>query len=268
MEEWLKAVFLGIVEGVTEFLPVSSTGHLLIASRLVDFQESMGGTFEVFIQFGAVLAVVGFYASDLLNQARQLPHNPNTRHFWLAILIAFLPAAVAGLLLRDFIKSALFTSPVVIALSFILGGIVMIVVERVPRAKTTERETTITWRQAGLVGLAQCVALVPGVSRSGATIIGGLLVGLDRPAATAFSFYLAIPTLGAATLYDLGRSVRGLTPADLAFLLVGTVTTTIVAWLSIGWLLRYVAHNTFIPFGIYRILVGVLVLVLVWLHVL
>jgi undecaprenyl-diphosphatase len=263
VEEWLKAVFLGIVEGVTEFLPISSTGHLLIAGQLVDFKESMGGTFDVFIQFGAVLAVIGFYASDLLTQARQLPYNPNTRHFWAAIAIAFLPAAIAGVLLRDFIKSELFTSPVVIALSFILGGIVMIIVERVPRPKTTERETKITWRQAGLVGLAQCVALIPGVSRSGATIIGGLLVGLDRPAATAFSFYLAIPTLGAATLYDLGRSVRTLTPSDYGFLLVGTVTAAIVAWLSIGWLLRYVAHNTFIPFGIYRILVGALILGLV-----
>jgi len=267
VDEWLKTVFLGIVEGVTEFLPISSTGHLVVASDLVHFQESLGGTFEVFIQFGAVLAVVGFYASDLLQQARELPTNPHTRHFWVAILIAFLPAAVAGLLLRDFIKNQLFTSPTVIAIALIVGGVVLIVIERMPRPKTTEHADNVTWRQALLIGLVQVVALVPGVSRSGATIVGGLLTGLDRPAATTFAFYLAIPTLGAATLYDLARSFRGLSQSDLAFLAVGTIVSGVVAWLAIGWLLRYVAHNTFVAFGVYRIIAGAIVLALVGLKV-
>lgn len=267
MEEWLKTVFLGIVEGVTEFLPISSTGHLLVASDLVRFKESVGGTFEVFIQFGAVLAVLSFYASDLLAQARELPRDPHTRKFWVAILIAFLPAAIAGLLLRDFIKNELFTSPTIIGLALVLGGIVLIAVERIPHPKVTERASSVSWGQALVVGLAQVTALVPGVSRSGATIVGGLLAGLDRPAATTFSFYLAIPTLGAATLYDLAKSVRALTPSDLLYLIVGTVVAGVTAWLSIGWLLRYVAHHTFVPFGIYRIIAGAIVIALAALKV-
>jgi undecaprenyl-diphosphatase len=268
VDEWLKTIFLGFVEGVTEFLPISSTGHLLIASQLVHFQESMGGTFEVFIQFGAVLAVIAFYAADLLGQARELASSPQTRRFWLAILIAFLPAAVAGLLLRDFIKNFLFASPTIIAVALIVGGVILIGVERLPRPKLTERATNVSLGQALMIGLAQVVSLVPGVSRSGATIVGGLLVGLDRPAATAFSFYLAIPTLGAATLYDLARSYKDLTRSDLGYLFVGTLVAGIVAWLAIGWLLRYVAHHSFVAFGVYRIVAGVVVLGLVAAHVL
>jgi undecaprenyl-diphosphatase len=267
VEEWLKTIFLGIVEGVTEFLPISSTAHLLVVSDVIRFSESMGGTFEIFIQFGAVLAVLGFYASDLLRQARELSHSPRARHFWLAILVAFLPAAVAGLLLRDFIKSQLFTSPTVIGIALIVGGIVLISVERLPHPEKLERVERVTLRQALIVGVAQVAALVPGVSRSGASMVGGLLAGLDRPAATNFAFYLAIPTLGAATLYDLIRSVRNLNSSDLLFLVVGTVISGVVAWLSIGWLLRYVAHNTFVPFGIYRIIAGAVVLLLVALHI-
>jgi undecaprenyl-diphosphatase len=255
VEEWLKTIFLGIVEGVTEFLPISSTAHLLIASAIVRFGESMGGTFEVAIQFGSVLAVLGFYAHDLLEQARDLPRSRHTRKFWLAILLAFIPAAVAGALLRDFIKRQLFTSPVVIAWALIVGGIVLIAVERVPRKPDTEQVTHVSWRQAIVVGFAQVAALVPGVSRSGATIVGGLVAGL--------SFYLAIPTLGAATLYDLARSVRDLNSGDIAYLVIGTLVAGIVAWLSIGWLLRYVAHHTFVPFGIYRVCAGLVVLALV-----
>jgi undecaprenyl-diphosphatase len=268
VEEWLKAVALGIVEGVTEFLPISSTGHLLVVSQLIHFSESMGGTFEVFIQFGAVLAVLGFYAGDLLGQARALPRDPLTRRFWLAIALAFLPAAVLGLVLRDFIKSQLFTSPAVIAWSFIIGGAVLIGVEYLPRKAVTHAATAVSWKQAVAIGCAQVAALVPGVSRSGATIVGGLLAGLDRPAATSFSFYLAIPTLGAATLYDLARSFRTLNSGDFAFLLVGTIVAGLVAWLSIGWLLRYVGNHTFVPFGIYRILAGLVVLALMYLHLL
>jgi undecaprenyl-diphosphatase len=264
MDEWFKTVFLGLVEGATEFLPISSTGHLLIASRLVQFREDLGGTFEIFIQFGAVLAVIGFYAADLLAQARSLTRAPRARHFWLAILIAFLPAAVLGLLLRDFIREVLFTSPAVIAWSFIVGGIVIILVELAPRpAPATKEPTDVSWPQAVGVGFAQALSLIPGVSRSGASIIGGLLAGLDRPTATNFSFYLAIPTLGAATLYDLARSLRGLKPGDFAFLLVGTVVSGVVAWIAIRWLLRYVAHHTLLPFGVYRILAGAALLALI-----
>src|SRR5919199_3382254 len=268
MDEWLKTVLLGVVEGATEFLPISSTGHLLIVSRLVNFQENLGGTFEIFIQFGAVLAVVGYYAADLLAQARALAREPRARHFWLAVLIAFLPAAIVGLLLRDFMRNVLFASPTVIAWSFIIGGLIILVVELVPRPAPVSKEATdVSWAQAIAVGCAQAVSLIPGVSRSGASIVGGLLAGMDRPTATTFSFYLAIPTLGAATLYDLARSLRDLNSGDLAFLLVGTLVAGVVAWFSIGWLPRYIAHHTFVPFGVYRVLAGLVVLGLVAAHV-
>ncbi len=264
MGEWWKAIVLGLVEGLTEFLPISSTGHLLIASDLLDFQQSSSGTFEIFIQFGAVLAVVGYYARDLLAQAGAVRTDPDVRRFWAGVVVAFLPAAVLGLLLRNWIKTVLFASPSVIAWSLILGGVVLILIERIPRraAPTTTTPTAITLRQAAIVGVAQATALVPGVSRSGASMVGGLLSGMDRPTATAFSFYLAIPTLGAATLVDLASSLGQLTSGDLQLLLIGTAVSAVVAGASIHWLIRYVAHHTFVPFGIYRVGAGLLILVL------
>lgn len=263
---WWHVIFLGIVEGVTEFLPISSTAHLLIAARLIGFQHSMGGTFEIFIQLGAVLAVLGYYTRDLLAQARQLTTSASTRRFWLGIVIAVAPAALVGLLLRHWIKSVLFASPAVIAWAFIIGGVILILIERVPlRVKTHEVEQ-ISLGQALAIGAAQMVALIPGASRSGASIVGGMLAGLDRRAATAFSFYLAIPTLGAATLVDLLGSLDTLAPHDGVYLLLGLVVSLVVAWLSIDWLLRYVAHHTFIGFGIYRIAAGLVILGLLFTH--
>jgi undecaprenyl-diphosphatase len=261
---WWQVIVLGIVEGVTEFLPISSTAHLLIAAKLIGFQHSMGGTFEIFIQLGAILAVVGYYARDLLAQAQRVTHDQGTRRFWLGIVIAFLPAALIGLLLRKWIKSVLFDSPTVIAWAFIIGGIILILIERwPPRVKTHEAEQ-ISLGQALAIGVAQVAALIPGASRSGASIVGGMLAGLDRRAATAFSFYLAIPTLGAATLFDLLGSLKDLAPHDGVYLLLGLVVSLIVAWLSIDWLLRYVAHHTFIGFGIYRIAAGIIILALIF----
>jgi undecaprenyl-diphosphatase len=261
--EW-KVVVLGIVEGVTEFLPISSTGHLLLASELLAFEHSLGGTFEIFIQLGAVLAVVGYYARDLLTQARMLPSSAATRRFWLAILVAFLPAAIVGLLVHDWIKQVLFESPAIIATSLIAGGIVFLLVDRRETLPAAVHDVeSIGPRQALGIGVAQVLALVPGVSRSGASIIGGMLAGLDRRAATAFSFYLAIPTLGAATIVDLLGSLDQLAPGDLGRLLLGALVAMIVAWLSIGWLLRYVAHHSFRVFGIYRIAAGLIILALV-----
>ncbi|GIV98676.1 undecaprenyl-diphosphate phosphatase [Roseiflexus sp.] len=261
--DWWKVVILGVVEGLTEFLPISSTGHLLIVSSLLDFEGSLGGTFEIFIQLGAVLAVVGYYALDLLHQARQAPRDPQTRRFWLAIGLAFVPAAVTGLALHDWIKAVLF-SPTVIGIALITGGVVLIIVERLPRGAATIHDAThLSLRQALGIGIAQALALTPGVSRSAASIIGGMLVGLDRRAATTFSFYLAIPTLGAATVVDLLTSLDQVTPSDVGRLFLGLVVSLIVAWLSIGWLLRYVANHSFVAFGIYRIVAGLIVLALV-----
>jgi undecaprenyl-diphosphatase len=263
---WLQVIILGVVEGITEFLPISSTGHLIITARLLDFSNDIGGTFEIFIQLGAVLAVVFFYAKDLLDQARGIicPGSKQSgwnepRRLWLHILIAFLPAAVVGLALHHWIKEVLFR-PSVIAITLILGGLIFLMVERWrKRPSTTQNIMHISWRQALGIGAAQTLALIPGVSRSGASIIGGMLAGLDRPTATAFSFYLAIPTLGGATVVDLLSSLSQVTPADIYRLLIGTIVSFFVAWLSIGWLLRYVSQKTFIPFGFYRILAGLAV---------
>jgi len=261
---WGVVVILGIVEGLTEFLPISSTAHLLLTSDLLGFQNSIGGTFEIFIQLGAILAVVAYYANDLLAQARSIPTSATARHFWIAILLAFLPAAVIGLLLRTWIKQVLFESPSVIAWALIVGGIALIAIERLPkRAATVQDVEQVSFGQALSIGVAQVLALVPGVSRSGASIIGGMLGGLDRRTATAFSFYLAIPTLGAATLVDLLGSLDQISGSDIGRLLLGTLVAAVVAWISIGWLLRYVSGHSFVVFGIYRIIVGALVLALV-----
>lgn len=273
--DWWQVVILGIVQGLTEFLPISSTAHLLITADLLGFEGSIGGTFEIFIQFGTVLAVIGYYLRDLLAQARAFigaDSDPAAvraaRRFWLGILIAFLPAAIIGLTLRDWIKTVLFEAPQVIATSLILGGIVFIVVERLPRrgaAATATDLSQVSFGQALGVGIAQTLALIPGVSRSGASIVGGLFAGLDRRTATAFSFYLSIPTLGAATLVDLIGSLDMITSADIGRLLLGTVVAMIVGWLSIGWLLQYVARHDFTAFGIYRIGAGLAILGLMFL---
>ena len=261
---WVSVVVLGVVEGLTEFLPISSTAHLLVSADLLGFQNSIGGTFEICIQLGTIFAVVGFYAPDLLGQLRSLPTSATTRRFWLAIFVAFLPAALVGFVLRDWIKHFLFASPSVIAWSLITGGIVLIVVERLPQREASVHSVEcMTLRQAFGIGVAQILALIPGVSRSGASIVGGMLAGLDRSTATTFSFYLAIPTLGAATLADLLGSLGQITSADVSRLLVGTLVAMAVAWMSIGWLLRYVSGHRFVGFGIYRIIAGLVILVLI-----
>lgn len=259
MVHHLAAAVLGIVEGVTEFLPISSTGHLIVAADLLNF--SSAAAFEIIIQLGAVIAVVWFYRQALLEQARQLPHDRSIQHFWLAIVLAFIPAAVVGLLLSDYIERVLF-SPQVVAVSLIVGGIVLWIVEAISKQPTTYEATQITIRQALIVGFAQLTALIPGVSRSGATIVGGLLSGLDRPAATSFSFYLAMPTLGAATVYSLVKDIGTISGAGFIDLGIGLVVSFITALLAIGWLLRYIAKHDFRGFAVYRIVVGVIILLI------
>lgn len=261
--EWVKVVILGIVEGITEFLPISSTGHLIVAAALLNFQGSIGGTFEIFIQLGAVVAVIVFYRSEIFQQVRTVTSDSRVQRFWLGIIVAFIPAAVIGFLLKDWIKEILF-SPVVVGITLIVGGIIFLVVERRPVTTTAVTDAVdITLPQAFMVGIAQTTALIPGVSRSGASIIGGMLGGMNRRAATQFSFYLAIPTLGLATVFDLLTSLDQISGDQLAMLIVGAIISGIVAWLSIGWLLRYVANNTFTAFGYYRICAGIIILILV-----
>jgi undecaprenyl-diphosphatase len=225
----------------------------------------MGGTFEIFIQLGAVVAVLAFYARTIFEQVLAVRTDTGVRRFWLGIVIAFIPAALIGVLFSDFIKAVLF-DPVVVAISLIVGGIIFLLVERhlqnapVPR---TASLTSVSLRQALVIGLTQLSALIPGVSRSGASIIGGMLAGLNRQTATQFSFFLAIPTLGGATVYDLWRSRDLITNEGLLLLVIGTVVAGIVAWLSIAWLLRFVARNTFVAFGYYRIIAGIIIIALV-----
>ncbi len=277
VEEILKAVILGIVEGVTEFLPISSTGHLIAAAALLRFNPDLMDTFVIFIQLGAVLAVILFYARELIELARGAFTSPAVRRFWLALIIATLPAAAVGFALRRFIRDVLF-HPVPIAGALIVGGLILIAIERrrstaAPAAEPARPDAgeaearAVTLRQALLIGAAQTVALFPGVSRSAASIVGGMAVGLSRLAATRFSFYLAIPTLGGATVADLLLSLDELNTDDLLLLLIGLVTSAIVAWLSIRWLLRFVAQHTFIGFGYYRITAGIAILILAFLRI-
>lgn len=270
--DWLIAVIAGIVEGVTEFLPISSTGHLIITSDLLQF-DNLEGTFEIFIQIGAVIAVILFYRAELLQQTQNVISsdtriNQNARQLWLGIIIAFFPAAIMGLLFGDQIDEWLF-NPTTVSIALIVGGIMFIIVEYFLKKKDAADEppssietTPLTYRQALLVGCWQVLALIPGMSRSGMSILGGMLSGLDRQRATQFSFYLAMPTLGAATLYTLIKDFDTISSNDFFLLAIGTIVSGIVAWFSIGWLLRYVATNSFIAFGIYRIVVGICLLLL------
>lgn len=266
MEEWIKVILLGIVEGITEFLPISSTGHLIVAADLLNFGGgAVDGTFEIFIQLGAVIAVIGYYWRDLMIQVRGVRTEAGVQRLWLGIVIASIPAAILGLLLRDWITEVLF-SPTVVAISLIIGGIIFIIVERRPSRPDSERTTDlydITIRQAVVVGLMQTLALIPGVSRSGASIFGGLFAGMSRTMATAFSFYLSIPVLGGATILSLLLDINEITPDDLFNLILGAIVSGIVAWFAIDWLLKYVSSNNFIAFGWYRIFAGAVILALV-----
>ncbi len=267
--DWWQIVILGIVQGITEWLPISSTAHLLLTSQLLNYQGSIGGTFEIAIQFGTVCSVLLFYWRDLIAQAAALlgrgqPDAVATaRNLWLGVLIAFVPAAVVGLLARNFIKEVLFASPLVMAGALIAGGFIFLWIERrsaMRASAATADFRAVSNRRALIVGLAQVFALVPGVSRSGASIVGGLLAGFDRPTATAFSFYLAIPTLGTATVVDLIGSIDQIQADDWGRLLLGATVAMIVGYGCIGWLLRYIATHNFTLFGYYRIVAGALVI--------
>ena len=246
----LQAFILGIVEGLTEFLPISSTGHLILAGDLLGFGGERAKVFHVAIQTGAMLAVVWEYRSRFFALDVAL---------WRNLVVAFIPAAVLGLAFGGAIKEFLF-SPVPVAIAFIAGGVVILLVDRGARTARVESTRAMTWRDALKVGVAQCFALIPGTSRSGATIIGGMLFGLSRPAATEFSFFLAVPTLVAAGGYDLWRN-RGLFALeDLQMVAVGLVVSFFSALVVIRWLVRYVATHDFRPFAWYRIAFGAVVL--------
>jgi undecaprenyl-diphosphatase len=244
------ALILGLVEGLTEFLPVSSTGHLILAAELLDFNDERGKVFNVAIQTGAMLAVVWEYRARFFRVDAALYRN---------LAVAFVPAAALGFLFARYIKEHLFHA-VPVAIAFIAGGIVILLVERRHFTPRVDDTRAMTWLDALKVGLAQCFALIPGTSRSGATIIGGMLFGLSRRAATEFSFFLAVPTLVAAGAYDLWKNRALFSAADLDLFAVGLVTSFASAFVVIRWLVRYVATHDFRPFAWYRIAFGAVVL--------
>ena len=250
MTDLLTALILGIVEGLTEFLPISSTGHLILAADLLGASGERWQVFNIVIQSGAMLAVVWEYRARLFRIDARL---------WLNLAVAFFPAAVLGLAFGSLIKSRLFHA-VPVAIAFIVGGLIIFLVERKKLASRVESTQAMTWRDALKVGIAQCFALIPGTSRSGASIIGGMLFGLSRKAATEFSFFLAVPTLIAAGGYDLLKHRALFAAQDLAPLGVGLVVAFISAFIVIRWLIRYVATHDFRPFAWYRIVFGLLVL--------
>jgi undecaprenyl-diphosphatase len=263
----IKTIILGIVEGFTEFLPISSTGHLIVATALLQtgFSAAFKDTFDIFIQFGAVIAVISFYRADIWQQVKTVRTDSRVQHFWIAIVIAFIPAAVIGLATRSFIKNQLF-SPAIVAISLIVGGVLFIIIERIFSSRKEEPPDAlmdVTYRQAVIIGLIQVISLIPGVSRAAASIFGGMFSGLNRETATHFSFYLAIPTLGAATIVDLLLSLKDIHSGDLVFLAAGTVVSGIVAWFAVGWLLRYISRHNFTTFGYYRIAAGIVILLLI-----
>jgi undecaprenyl-diphosphatase len=250
MNELLQALILGIVEGLTEFLPVSSTGHLILAADLLGATDERWTVFNLVIQTGAMLAVVWEYRARFFKIDLQLYRN---------LIVAFIPAAVLGLLFSKFIKSVLFHA-VPVAIAFIAGALVILWVEGRRNPVRVESTREMTWLDALKVGFAQCFALIPGTSRSGATIIGGMLFGLSRKAATEFSFFLAVPTLVAAGAYDLLKHRALFSAEHLAPLGVGLVVSFISAFVVIRWLVRYVATHDFKPFAWYRMIFGVAVL--------
>ena len=259
----LVAAILGLVEGLTEFLPVSSTGHLIVAGSLLDFTGERAKLFEIVIQAGAIVAVCWEYRARLFAVARGLPRERAAQRFVLNLLIAFLPAALLGLAFAGAIKARLF-APVPVAAAFIAGALVILWAERRQRARPDSVRIRsvdeLSWTDALKVGCAQAFALIPGTSRSGATIIGGMLFGLSRQAATEFSFFLAIPTLFAATGYDLVKNRHLLSTGDLSMIAVGFAVAFVSAFFTIRALLRYVAHHDFVPFAWYRIAFGLVIL--------
>ncbi|HEY5899733.1 MAG TPA: undecaprenyl-diphosphate phosphatase [Burkholderiales bacterium] len=254
MTDLINALVLGIVEGVTEFLPISSTGHLILAGELLDATGERWNVFNIVIQTGAMLAIVWEYRRRFFRVDTRLYRN---------LVVAFIPAAVVGLAFAKLIKTYLFHA-VPVALAFIVGGVIILLVERRKHHARVETTQAMTWTDALKVGIAQCFALIPGTSRSGATIIGGMLFGLSRPAATEFSFFLAVPTLIAAGAYDFWKNRSLFSATDVDVFGVGSIAAFVSAFVVVRWLIRYVATHDFRPFAWYRIAFGLLVLLTAW----
>ena len=251
----LVAAFLGLIEGLTEFIPVSSTGHLLLAGHFLGF-ESAGKTFEVVIQLGAVLALLTVYFGKLWQVFRDAPRDPAARRFILSVLVAFLPAVVIGVLAHDFIKSVLFETPRLIAVMLVLGGVVLLFVDRIAPAPRHDDATVFPVKMSLIIGFIQCLAMIPGVSRSGATIVGALMLGASKRAAAEFSFFLSLPTMAGAFAYDIYKNRDVLDAGAVNEIALGLVCAFISAVLIVRWLLAFVSRHGYAVFGWWRIVVG------------
>ncbi len=257
---YLKALIMGIVEGLTEFLPISSTGHLILAGSLLHFNDEKAKVFEIVIQTGAILAILVEYRARLIAVLAGLTSDPAARRFALNVLVAFVPAVILGLAFGKLIKAYLF-HPVPVAIAFIAGGLVILWAERRQHRVTISHVDQMGWADALKIGFAQCLALLPGTSRSGATIIAGLLFGFSRQAATQFSFFLAIPILIGAGLYETYKARKLFETADLGIFGVGSIAAFVSAYLCIRWLLRYISTHDFSAFAWYRIAFGLMILI-------
>ena len=259
-----KAAVMGVVEGLTEFLPISSTGHLILAGALLGFDDDKAKVFDIAIQTGAIFAVILVYWEKIYATVKALPYQAEAQRFVLNVFIGFFPAVILGLLFGKLIKENLFT-PWVVATTFIVGGFIILWAERRPPSTIRIRAVEdMRGRDALMVGLVQCLAMIPGTSRSGATIIGGMLLGLSRKAATDFSFFLAIPTLIGAGAYSLYKERALLSVEDVPMFATGLVVSFISAWICVRWLLKYIASHSFEIFAWYRIAFGLVVLFTAW----
>ncbi len=261
--EWWTAVLLGVIEGLTEFLPVSSTGHLIVTGHLLGFTGELAASFDIAIQLGAILAVMVYYRVRLWTVVIGFPKEESSRALVIALASAFLPAAIIGLAIHDYITEYLF-SPLTVGAALIVGGFAILIIERTRTEFRIHDIGELKVRDAVLIGFAQCLALFPGMSRSGSTIMGGLLIGLDRKTATEFSFLLALPTMLAATGYQMVKSRELLLEENLMHLGIGMTVAFFTALAVIAAFLKYVTSNTFAPFAYYRIVFGSIVLYLFW----
>ncbi len=258
----IKAIFLGAIEGLTEFIPVSSTAHLLLSSKLIDFSYIKDDVFEIVIQLGAILAVVVLYRQKILDVLLSFFHKKSSQNFIINILIAFLPAAIFGLLFHKIIK-LMFFNPISIALALIIGGIIILVVEKLEIKPKHFQIDDLSIKQSLKIGLFQVISMIPGVSRSGATIIGGLLLKLDRKTAAEFSFFLSIPTIFAASIFDFYKNYNSFDNSKISLIIIGFVAAFLSSLVVIKWFINFVSNHNFKVFAYYRILLGsVLLLIL------
>ena len=255
MADWIAAIILGLVEGLTEFIPVSSTGHMLLLGHFLGF-ESTGKTFEIVIQLGALLAIISVYFKRLWTLTTRWPFDPEARRFLIGLMVAFAPAVVIGFFAYDFIKTILFETPLVICVALIVGGFLLLLLDRMKKVPAYLAADRYPLRVYFLIGLFQCLAMVPGVSRSGATIAGGMLLGTDKRSAAEFSFFLALPTMGSAVAYDLFKSWDRLDFTDAGLIAVGFVVAFLSALAVVRFLLDFVSRHGFAPFAWWRIVVG------------